>query len=183
MILAGYESMRVNFAITAYGATPTRGVDGRFLFPTTVDAYPTTGMLVRNVSGTTVADSEAAATVIPWELTTNTRAFDAVARTDEWDWYLWHEAGWLELRRDPEDTLTATSSGSAWFYLTAAGLAEFAQNGALTANAQRDVSASVLRRLLRSTYVYAQERSSGDVRIFDLGALVFGGSVGNVLPE
>lgn len=183
MILANYESMRANFAIRAYGATPDRGPDGRFLFPKEVEAYPATGMLVRNVSGTTVAGSEAGAAIMPLELTTNARAFDSVARADEWDWYLWHEAGWLELRRDPEDTLTATSSGSAWLYLTATGLAEYPQQGIAIENAQRTVATASLRRLLRATYVYAQRRNDGVVRIFDMSALVFGGSVGNVLPE
>ena len=187
MILPNYESMRVNFAIRAYGATPARGPDGRFLFPSTVAAYPTTGMLARNVVNSSVAGSEAAAKILPWEFTTNARLADAVARTDEWDWYLWHDAGWLELRRDPEDSLSSTYSGSAWLYLTAAGLAEYpdATIGFPPDSPafQRTVAASSLRRLLRSSYVYAQRRSDGAVRIFDLSALVFGGSVGNVLPE
>lgn len=186
MILASYESMRVNFAITAYGPTPTRGIDGRFVFPTTVEAYPATGMLARNVSGTIVAGSESAATVIPWELTTNARTSDAVARADEWDWYLWHEAGWLELRREPDESLTSTESGGARLWLTAAGLAEFPSDGSpdlVVPYFQRTVESSSLRRLLRSTYVYAQERATGEVTAFDISAIVFGGSVGNVLPE
>ena len=186
MILANYESMRVTFAIRAYGATPDRGPDGRFVFPTNVAPPDAVGFGVLAAAGGYVSSSLSLASRFPWDLSTNVFVLDAVDRVDEWDWYLWHEAGWLELRREPDESQTSTESGGARLWLTAAGLAEFPSDGSaplVVPYFQRTIETASLRRLLRATYVYAQERATGDVTVFDLSAIVFGGSVGNVLPE
>jgi hypothetical protein len=169
VIVPSYENFRVLASIRRYGATPARGKDGRFVFPDVVRFAPDGD--ARAINRTTQpVNSVADALLWPWRLTTNDLASDAAARVQEWDWFLWHEAGFLEIARLSSETLSDTVSGTVVLRLTAAGFAALGIAPSLTYN----LTEAQVERVTRASYAYAQERATGDVYVFNLAEIAAG---------
>ena len=177
MIVPSYENFRVLASIRRYGATPDRGKDGRFVFPDVVLFAPVDFKLARNGQNQPI-NSAAANRYWPWIFTANGFTFDPGGYgAQQWDWFLWHEAGHLRLERNASLEVSGSYSGSVILNITNAGAAAI---GVAPASGY-DLTPTQVGKLVRSSYVYTQERATGDVYVFNLEEIAAGNAPSTIL--